>query len=253
MKLIAIALVGVGTLCLSGCGPFDRQHFTDTAQETIAPHAVRLDTDSGDVKITGGSPGTTTIKRTVQYSGEKPGATHRMDGDTLTLDGCGQNCRVNYEVRVPGAVRVTGGGDSGNLVLRAVGAVDVHNGSGDVTATDASGAVRVRDDSGDVDIADASGTVQLTAGSGDIRTRGARDAVTATSDSGTVSITASRPVDVEVRNDSGDATVTVPDGRYRVRTNTDSGSVKSAITDDASAKRTLRLRSDSGDLTVASA
>src|SRR5947199_6202654 len=84
---------------LAGCGSFawGMSTATDDAQHTEQIKNVRLANGSGNVTIrTGGT--TTTVHREMHYAHEKPGATQRVEGDTLVLEGCRSNdCRIDYE------------------------------------------------------------------------------------------------------------------------------------------------------------
>src|SRR5436190_23389279 len=88
---------------LAGCGSsaWGMDTATDDSQHTEQIKNVRLDNGSGNITIrTGGA--TTTVHREVHYSHDKPGATHRVEGDTLVLEGCKtRGCRIDYEVSVP--------------------------------------------------------------------------------------------------------------------------------------------------------
>jgi hypothetical protein len=191
--------------------------------------SVRVSSDSGDVRIhTGERPG---VRRTVHYDRDKPGSTHRMDGDVLVIDSCPvRNCSIDYDITVPPGVRVAGEVDSGRFEVAGVAAVNLDIDSGDVTVRQISGMVNVTASSGAVHLADVADAVTVRANSGDVSVDNAGAGVT-------------------VRADSGAISVSVPRGGYRVNTSSDSGDVESAVTVDPNGKR-LDLHTDSGDIAV---
>lgn len=211
---LVLSLVGAGLLLLGACGwEIGRNVQTDDVRVDDRISKVRLGSDSGDVTIRTG--GDTTVRRTAHYDGERPGATHRVDGDVLVLGSCDvRNCWVDYEVTVPAGTTVDGDVDSGDVEVIGLGAVNLRMDSGTATLRDTSGDVNVVADSGDV-------TIEL-----------------------------STPGNVRAEMDSGNVTVTVPRGAYQVAANADGGSIDNGIAHDPTGSHRIDLRADSGDITV---
>jgi hypothetical protein len=248
---ILIAALGVGVLVLSGC----RWHgapnsFTDDAAIDAHITSVRVANDSGDVTIKAGQqPG---VHRVVHYDKDKPGATHRVDGNVLVLDGCHQdNCSIDYQVIVPPGTSITGVSESGRTELDDVSSVNLSASSGDVIVHKASGSVNVDASSGSVQLSDLGGATAVQSSSGDVRVEGARADVSVDAKSGTVQVRLDVAHNVKVRASSGDVHVTVPQDRYRVTAGVDSGEVRNSVADDPQATNLLDLHSTSGDVTLA--
>jgi hypothetical protein len=238
-------------LVLSGCrwhgAPNDS---TDDSAIGARVTSVRVANDSGDVTIKAGEhPG---VHRLVHYDKDKPGVTHRVEGDVLVLDGCHKrNCSIDYVVTVPPGTSITGVAESGRTELDGVGSVNVSVSSGDVVVHKASGPVNVDASSGSVRLSDLGGATAVQASSGDVRVEGARSEVSVDAKSGTVLVRLDVAHNVKVRASSGDVHVTVPRDRYRVTTGADSGEVHNSVADDPQAANLLDLHSSSGDVTLA--
>jgi len=230
--LLAVGVGGVLSGVLTGCGAFQQQErFSDDAKVEQAVRGVRLDTDSGSVRISVGE--TASVHRDVGYGGSRPGSTFRVEGDELVLSGCGErNCWVDYTVVVPEGVRVLGESSSGDVEVRGAAAVDVRSASGSVTVREVGGPVRVAASSGSVELVDTGDTVAVEADSGDITIRAAKAA------------------GVAAHASSGSIQVTVPRGAYRVSARSDSGEVDNRVGDDLGAANHLDLDANSGDITI---
>jgi DUF4097 and DUF4098 domain-containing protein YvlB len=188
----------------------------------------------------------------VHYDKDKPGVTHRLDGNVLVLDGCHQrNCSIDYVVTVPPGTSITGVSESGRTELDDVASVNLSVSSGDVIVHKASGAVNVDASSGSVQLSDLSGATAVQASSGDVRVEGARADVSVDAKSGTVLVRLDVAHSVKVRASSGDVQVAVPQDRYRVTTGADSGEVHNSVADDPQATNLVDLHSSSGDVTLA--
>jgi len=273
--LLAVAAVAT-TLSLSSCVRLAEQQAGDdyTVKEQLA--SVRLANDGGNVTIRAveGTAGTS-IRRTLVFAkgATKPeGATHKVDGSVLVLQGCGNNCEANYEVSVPSkAVTVTGELGSGDLeahdlasvdvkvgsgdarVFRAGGSVQIENGSGDVEVAGAGGAVTGKVASGNVKLSGIKGAVTIQNSSGDIRGEGLDGDVIADAKSGNVTLDLASAHSVRAESGSGDVTVTVPKGGYRLDVDAGNGDKKIDITNDPSAANEIYARTGSGDLTIRAA
>jgi hypothetical protein len=266
-RLIFVGL-GAGLLLLGACGwGMARHEFKDDTTVDARISSIRVSSDSGDVTVRVGS--TTRVHRTVHYDSDRPGATHRVDGDALVIDSCPvRNCWVDYDITVPAGTRLDGVVDSGRLEVDGVAAVNLKIDSGDAIVRDVTGAVNldadsgtvqlsgigaavaVKSESGDVTVSDAKAAVTVAADSGDVTARGVGGPVDVRSSSGEVTVQLAAAQNVRAQADSGGVTVTVPRTTYRVRTATDSGSVNSAVADESGGAHQLDLHTESGDITV---
>jgi hypothetical protein len=250
----ATALAAVTALvALAGCEAAANARIDYSNTEKMALTAIRIQGGSGDVTVRGGGKaGEVRIDRVVRYRGDQPGKTYRTVGGELHLETeCGRHCSVSYEVQAPTGVAVSGENGSGDLTFSDVAAVDVHLGSGNVKVTGSSGDVTVETGSGDVTVSRVAGGLDARAGSGSIEARGVQGCPAAVeTGSGDVTLALGRPCDVRGHVASGNLTVTVPAGRYRVDTDTGSGTADIGVTNDPAAENVLDLESGSGDITV---
>lgn len=251
LALGGIVLIGVGLATAFGWGWGSDFENSKTLSETI--RSVKLEGDSGSVKIRTGT-GPSTVHEKINYHWRsKPGDTfYRVDGDQLVLTDCGNNCSVDFEVVVPEGVPVIGQMDSGGLDVAGVASVDVQSDSGHARVEDVSGAVKLRLSSGSIDLRDV-GAVTVQSDSGSITGRDVRGPVDVNSESGRVEFTLTQQNDVKVQADSGSIEVEVPGGPYRVEGNSDSGHRDIDVPTDGSAQHVLDLNTDSGSVTVRAA
>jgi hypothetical protein len=248
-----VALAGLTLAALTGCTDLANSRLDFTATEQVAITEIRISGGAGDVTIRGGgTAGQVTIDRVVRYRGDEPGRTYRLSGTTLSIDtDCGHMCRVSYEIEAPEGVAVRGESGSGDLRLTDVAEVDVEAGSGSISVTDSSGNVTVGTGSGDIQVRSVAGSLTASAGSGGIDAKEiSGDSARVKTGSGDVTLALDRPADVRGEVGSGNLTVTVPAGRYRVQTDTGSGDANVGVTQDPSAEHLLDLDSGSGDITV---
>ncbi|MGW5740188.1 DUF4097 family beta strand repeat-containing protein [Amycolatopsis sp. NPDC003861] len=251
LALGGIVLIGVGLATALGWGWGSDFENTDTLSQTI--RSVKLEADSGSVKVRTGS-GAATVHEEVGYHWRsKPaGPFYRVDGDQLVLGSCGTNCTVDFEVVVPEGVPVTGNIDSGGLDLAGMSTVDVQVDSGHARVEDVPGAVKLRMDSGSIDLRDV-GAVRLQSESGSITGDDVRGPVDATSSSGSVEFTLAQANDVKVHAESGSIDLKVPGGPYRVQGDSDSGHRDIGVQVDGAAQHLLDLTTESGSVTVRAA
>ncbi|MDR7278593.1 DUF4097 family beta strand repeat-containing protein [Catenuloplanes atrovinosus] len=252
-RTTAVAGIAVLAALSAGCDPRNLREMEFRTTETVGITEVRIvGGDGGDVIVTTADRTDTQVDRVVHYStATAPDTAYRIEGTALVIDAdCGPQCGVDYTVSAPRGVRVTGRSDSGDVRLTGVGAVDLKVDSGSLTADGVSGPVRVESDSGDVRLANVTGTTDLRVQSGTLEGRGLAGTVTAAVESGDADLALAAPASVTVTVDSGDLTLRVPDGKYRVRTAADSGQVDVGIDNDPAATAVLDLRADSGDLNV---
>lgn len=251
LALGGIVLIGVGLATAFGWGWGSDFENTNTVSQSI--RSVKLESNSGSVKIrTGTGPSTVHERVSYHWRGKPSGSFYRVDGDQLVLTDCGSNCSVDFEVVVPPGVPVTGRMDSGGLDVAGVASVDVRSDSGHARVEDVPGLVKLQLESGGIDLRDV-GEVQLRADSGSIRGTNVRGPVDVTSSSGSVDFALTQANDVKVKADSGSVDIEVPGGPYRVIGDSDSGHRDINVPTDGSASHTLDLTTDSGSVTVRAA
>lgn len=279
MRTALVALVVGAVLTVStGCGiRIMKYEFSDdhVVGEKFTSVKVRSDQDSGDVTIRYQQGlNETKIHRKVEHvKDNKPsGVAHRIEGSTLVLDGCGNDCEINYEVLVPSAdITVVGDIGSGDATVEGLASVDFRTGSGKVIARDIVGDVKVKTGSGNFEgariggavTADiGSGRIQLDAvkgkallgtGSGEIDGTSMENEVIANADSGGIRLTLSAAKSVRATTGSGDITVRVPGGPFKVVGSSGSGERAIHVPTDPVAPLELNLNAGSGDVQVLAA
>ncbi|GLW92240.1 lipoprotein [Actinokineospora globicatena] len=265
--MLGVTAVGVAVLLSSvgACG-ITTKRFSDDAAVGEVIRAVRIESEAGSVRLRAGT--STSVHRTVSHLDDRPGATHRVEGDVLVLRECEtRNCWVDYEVVVPEGVTVSGGLDSGSVDVEGASTVNLRVSSGEVKVRRVSGAVHVAAESGSVDLVDVKGKVAVEASSGDVSARntgaatlraesGSVDAqgidgpVDVTAQSGSVTVRLVKAAAVRAVSSSGSVQVIVPRGEYRVSAHTDSGDVDNGVGDYRDSPNHLELSAESGDVTV---
>ncbi|MFJ3640023.1 DUF4097 family beta strand repeat-containing protein [Streptomyces sp. NPDC090108] len=233
--LAAAALAALTVGGLASCSALGQKTFEDDAQVSQRITSIRLDNGNGGVRVDASADTSTiSVHRKVDYRGDKPSDTSfRVRGAVLVLSGCGRNCGVEYVVKVPAGLPVTGGTSNGRLTLTDVGAVDVHTSNGRITVTDAEGPVKLRTSNGDVDVRDVKG--------GGIDTR---------TSNGEVTIRTATPQNIKARTASGDLTVTAPPAKYRISADDSNGDKNVTLKNDPSGTYSLELTTKNGDLTL---
>ncbi|MFD1145827.1 DUF4097 family beta strand repeat-containing protein [Saccharothrix hoggarensis] len=257
-KRIALAAVVAvaAAVALTSCVRLVQQSFDDQHEVTGQVTEVRLANGAGDVVLRSRDGATRTeVKRRVRYAKDhdKPsGDSHRLDGSTLVLDGCGDRCSVDYEVVVPSTdVRVTGENGSGNVHLEDVASVEVEVGSGDTTVRRVSGVVRLVNNSGDIDVADVAGDFTGRIDSGNSHLSNMRGTVTVDNGSGDVHVRMGAALSVRAESGSGNVTVQVPrSGAYKVDVDAGSGEQAIDVPNDPNASAELLVRAGSGDVRI---
>ncbi|GHF12802.1 lipoprotein [Amycolatopsis deserti] len=212
---IALIVVGIG-LALGWNWDWwrvsERAEVTSTVTQPVS--SVRVDNNSGDVRIRVEDTTTTSVNQVLHYDGDQPGQAFRLTGDQLVLDGCGDDCTADYEVVVPRGTTVTGEVRSGDLTVYGAASVD------------------------------------LSASSGDIHVENATGPITARTRSGRIEIDLATAQNVIAEAQSGDVRVVVPADRYRVTGETNSGDRSIDVVQDPSAPYLLDVTTSSGDATV---
>ncbi|SCG60517.1 DUF4097 family beta strand repeat-containing protein [Micromonospora inositola] len=248
----AAAAAAAALILLAGCDTlsFRRLDFDNT--EAVKISRITVLPGSGDVMVrASGTAPEVRIKRMLRYQGGQPDARYEIKGDELVLDtDCGDRCSISYEVTAPEGVTVRGETGSGNVELTRVGPVEIKLGSGDIRVTGSTGPVRAETGSGNIEVVDVAGRVDLHASSGDISARRLGDQVDAETSSGNVTVELDRPASARAHASSGDVALTVPAGRYRVRSSTGSGDAAVGVTDDPTASLVIDVSTGSGNVTI---
>lgn len=276
MRTALVALLAGAVLTvLTGCGiRIMKYEFSDdhVVADKFTSVRVRSDNDSGNVSIRY-QQGLTEAKihRKVEHNKDnKPsGVAHRVEGSTLVLDGCGRDCEINYEVLVPSAdISVVGDVGSGDTIFEGLASVEFQTGSGKVVARDIAGDVKVKTGSGEFEATRIGGTVTAdvdsgrialnavkgkvlaSTGSGDIEGFALENEVVADAESGRVDLTLSAAKPVRVDTGSGDVTVKVPGGPYKVTGSSGSGERSINVPTDPASALVLNLTTGSGEVKV---
>lgn len=268
----ALVVVTLGA-ALSACGVqfvhhgFQQDH---VVKDSIA--SVRAQSGSGNVSVRWVDGATETkIHRKVQHPrNRKPeGDSHRMEGNVLVLDDCGNDCSVDYEVAVPTKdVKVLGDMGSGDVTIEGVASLQLNTGSGNVIVRDLAGVVRVDSGSGDftaeriggdvtaklgsgnATLNDVKGKSTVHSGSGDITGEALDGDVSADANSGNVVLQLASKKAVRAESGSGDITVRLPGGPYKVVTGSGSGDKHVGVPTDPNASPEINLRAGSGNIVV---
>ncbi|GGL17674.1 hypothetical protein GCM10012284_60320 [Mangrovihabitans endophyticus] len=247
---LTVVLAAAAAATLAGCdGGIGATLTYDDTEKTKVTEIV-LTGGSGDVMIKTAAVDGTHIKRVVR-NGEEPPPTYRLNGSVLTVDtACGGLCSVSYEIEAPTGVAVHGRLSSGEISLTGVGDTDVTVTSGNIRIRDATAPVRLAAHSGDIEVRGSTAATQVETTSGDVLASGVH-AFRARSTSGDVQIDLAVPASVTAQANSGNVDLSVPTGRYAVRTSTGSGDAEvGSVTNDPTSPHVLTLSTSSGDVYV---
>lgn len=244
VSLGAVAAVTVLWGTLSAADLVARSETTETFTRDTVPR-LRITTD-GQVEVSAGAVDEISIVRTVERGLRDPEFGDRVvttpAGDELVLSGeCPRAvsswCSVDYAVVVPADTEVVVDADAGSVTVTGI--------DGDVTASSSAGAVTA---------IDLGGTLRLSSSAGRVHGEDLRSTdVEASSSAGGVRLVfADPPTSVDADSSAGSVEVVVPDDGavYAVDASTSAGSTRIAVPTDPSADRTLRLRSDAGNVSV---
>ncbi|MEV6984346.1 DUF4097 family beta strand repeat-containing protein [Sphaerisporangium sp. NPDC051017] len=221
--MAAGTVLGVGLL-LTGCGLRNiagpSEQAVQTYDVTGDVGALRVDSDSGAIVVTGSERSGVRVTETLHWKSTKPATSHPLRDGTLTLDHeCHGDwgCDIDYKIEIPSGVDVR-----------------LETGSGDITLRSVTGKLEAKTGSGIIDG----------------RGLGAARAVAETG-SGNVELRfATVPENVEVDTGSGDGVVHVPQESYHVTLDTGSGSHTLEVANDAASPRRIIVRTGSGDAKV---
>jgi DUF4097 and DUF4098 domain-containing protein YvlB len=249
-----LALIAATTTTLTGCAGVLGARMTYNDTETTKITDIVVTGGEGDVTVTTATTQQTTIKRVVRGS-SNPGESYKLIGTTLNVDTtCGPDCSVSYEIQAPAGVAVRGQLRSGDIGLDGVGTADVRLTSGNVTVHNATGPVQVHATSGDIEVLDAKGAVTAQSTSGNVKALNVGGAVDVRATSGDVDVKLTAANSVRAVASSGDVNVVLPQGTYKISTDTGSGNASvHGLTSDPAAKNVIDVRTASGDVEVAAA
>ncbi|WP_410662691.1 hypothetical protein [Amycolatopsis sp. lyj-84] len=210
----ALALGALVAFGVVGCTGEGRETLSDGTPVTEQITAIRVDVPVGGLKLRVEDGAPVSLHREVTYTGRNPGKTHSVENGTLVLGGCSQ-CGVDYEVVVPRELAISGSIGTGKITLARAAAVDL------------------RGDTGDLEVLNSTGPVKIVTGTGDIK----------------VGLT--KPGAVTASADTGQVTVTVPDGAYRINASSETGKVETVgVRQDQASANVLDLKSGTGTVTV---
>ncbi|MGW6443889.1 DUF4097 family beta strand repeat-containing protein [Lentzea sp. NPDC055074] len=280
MRTALVALMAGAVLTVStACGgirimkyEFADDHVVSETFKSVKVRGGDRDNHSGDVTIRyqEGLAETKIHRRVEHTKNNKPsGVSHRVEGDALVLDGCGDDCDINYEVLV-GDPKITVQGEtgSGDALFEGLAAVDYRTGSGDIKVRDIKGDVRATAGSGEFVAGRVDGSLMVELGSGnvvvdmvkgksilvthsgDIIGTGIDNDLTADASSGNVSLTLLSERSVRANSGSGDVTLRIPGGPFKVAGRTGSGNRIINVPTDPAGKNELNLVTGSGDIRV---
>jgi hypothetical protein len=255
LVLVVGAILVVGGLA-SGCQQYgfdihtnQANQATDDAALTQSISEVRPDSGSGDVNVQVGS--TASVHRVLHYHGHRPGSTTTVVNGVLTLNGCGDDCSVDYMVTLPASAKVDGKTSSGDITVSGATSVDVQTGSGALSVAGVSGPANLSSASGDITVDGIAGNATLQTDSGRVQASGLKGKQTAVRDeSGNITVSPDVPQNLDLHASSGDIKVTAPNAGYRLNVTTNSGDRQIGIGDDANGQFSITAEAISGDVTI---
>jgi len=182
---------------------------------------VTVSDDAGNVTVTGAGGDRVVVVRKVFTNPARPTDQVTRSGGDLKItapyckaDDGPRPCRIDYEIQVPRGIPVTLTTASGNLSTAGL-----------------------------------TGQQSAVAASGNVHVSGASGPVTARSSSGNVEVTATAaPPSLVAASVSGNSSVVVPPGRYRVETATTSGDRDVSLASDPAASSLVQVTTVSGNL-----
>ncbi|WP_308798464.1 DUF4097 family beta strand repeat-containing protein [Agromyces silvae] len=235
LRSVAAAGIAGAVLLTAGCGIIGPTMRTEgSAQLDTTITEVRVDSSSGSVNVSGSDDDEGSLEWVVSTRANRTiGPTYSVDGSTLVLSGCGRWCSVDYTVRVPEGVDVTGRTANGAIDLSDVGEVDMQTTNGRITLDGASGRVRASSSNGRIE------------GEGLVGT-----GVEVSTSNGSVELELASAQDVSAESSNGSIDVRVPDGSYRVETQTSNGREEVRIPTSDTGRHLIDLRTSNGSIRV---
>lgn len=234
----AWAVVVGAVLLTAGCGiigPTVRTEGSATVDAAITE--VRVDSSSGSLRISGDADGDAAeLEWTVVTRANRTiGPTYSVEGGTLVLSGCGRWCSVDYTVSVPEGVDVHGRTANGAIELSDVGEVDMRTTNGRISVDGAAGAVTAESTNGRIEGEGLSGS-----------------GVDVSTSNGSIELQIDTPQDVSARSSNGSIELRVPDGSYRIVTETSNGPEEVRVPQSDDGRHLIDLRTSNGAISVRS-
>ncbi len=127
----------------------------------------------------------------LQLKTSRSGSTVNVEVPEIDQDGWrgNQYARLDLDIEVPAGMAAEIEDGSGATELTGLGALQVTDGSGELTISDVKGAVRVHDGSGELVIRGVDGNVSVADGSGEIQVQHVTGSVTIHDGSGSIEVT----------------------------------------------------------------
>lgn len=242
---LAILLVGLGAVALTGRATFDLGATTTSTDTYPGVTDVHLSLDNADVEVVVGGTDVVVESRirtgalNAQSGADVRGETLVLSLDCPVLDWLvfRSTCGGDYAIRVPPGTTIDGSTDNGDLRLRGVdGAVDVATRNGRIDLAATTGPVRVRTANGRI-----TGTSLQSS-----------DVVASTSN-GSVElgfVTAPNAVTVDTSNGPIEIVVPADGDGWQIEPRTSNGGVSTDVPIDDDAGRRLTLTTSNGSITV---
>lgn len=239
---ITAVLVAVGAT--SAASWFFVRRETAVRTFTAVPTKVNISTDIGDIDVRAAAPGEETrLVVRIQKTFARPEWSAAVTGGTLDIRASctdsiaiGYNaCDVDFDLVMPAAAALEVSSNTGDVDVRGVqNGLTVETNTGDIRAVDLRGDLRVESDVGEVDgIRLTSGTTDVENNTGDVKLR-----------------YAAPPTVVDVRTDTGDIDVWVPDDATSYRVSTPQNNTSDFTVDvpmSSAATRVITIETDVGD------
>jgi hypothetical protein len=239
---VPLALVIIGWTALTEVAYAGQASYPVRLDIPVRGQTVRVAVDSGDVAFTQAAGHVLRITGTARYSLVRSTTIwHSTSSGVTVLSQCHfvtGVCSFGYHATLPAGMPAFVSDSSGNVTLRGLsGAVNVQDGSGDVSGTALSGPRAVfQGDSGNITVTGlASADVKVSDNSGDI------------------ALTFTRvPGHVWVSDDSGNVTLVLPAGNtlYRVSASSSSGSTGIHVPTSSASAHRITVTDGSGDISI---
>lgn len=214
---------------------------------------VRVDARSAGVEVRSVPGARAEVRQEVEMheGGDPNRPRHQVDGTSLRLRDCGQDCSIRYVVTLPGPVPVTGELTSGALDVDGMRDVDVTGGSGRLKVARVDGPVRLRTTTGRIELDGVRGAVDVESTTGQLTGEDvSAGSVAAKLRSGQIDLDLTAPRDVRTETGTGTIALRVPDGPYRVDARTGIGSRDVRVAADPGSDRRLALSVETGGIEV---
>lgn len=248
MRLMKTFLVILASIALA-CALMAREQEDGSFDKSLTvsgPVDLDVETDSGGIHVTQGSPGSVRIHAILKAdhgwfnSGDAQAHIRELERNP-PIEQDGNRIRVGYvrdksllrgvsmrlEIEAPLETQLRARADSGGIHVEGIrGPVDSKTDSGGVEIRDIQAQVHVAADSGGIHIHNVKGAVYARADSGGVEAMDVAGAIDAQTDSGSVRVSQTLADSIRAKADSGGITVRLaPGAGYNVSAETDSGSI----------------------------